>query len=139
VPSPEHGLQHDFPSPLPALTIELMSVLADASVATRLPTNFFEISRISSVRLAAESLECMITLTTGEVVVYKLTSGQDTKTRPYREAEDKELIVLEHIPRLNTTRFNPYLILASDRGPAVACDLCDVGGSLATCEHVRPF
>jgi hypothetical protein len=125
---PWEPLQHDFPRLLPSITIDLTSLFSDPSIAGRFPPDFLHSTRIASVHLSTEALECHVVLTMGEVVVYRLRSGETSKA--YRHAEDKELTILEHIPRMNSAQFNPYLMLALGRGPVVAYATSDIGAPL---------
>jgi syntaxin-binding protein 5 len=127
VPDPEGLLQHDFPSPLPSLTIDLTLTLGDTSVATRFPPNFVHKMNITSVQLGTSCLECTVVLTTGELLTYKLRVGGIQVEKSYREAEDKEILILEHLSRTERRRFDPYLMLAPCRGPITACAPSDIG------------
>jgi syntaxin-binding protein 5 len=119
-------IKHHFPYPLPALTIDLVFLLSDPLVASQLPPNFLDQASIDSVELSTESLECAVVFKSGEVVIYRLnTSGQADKA--FREAEDKELTILEHLPRYQESRFYPYLMIATGKGPAVASAISDIG------------
>jgi syntaxin-binding protein 5 len=134
-------IKHYFPHPLPSLTIDLVAILTDPLVATRLPTDFLEQARLASVQLAMESLECLIGFKSGELLVYRFTtsSKQDTS---FREASDKELTILDHLPRDQHKRFFPYLMLAPGRGPLVASSISDIGeifGLFDVCGNIHIF
>ena len=81
---------------------------------------------ISSVHLAEESLECAVVFKTGEVALYRLGSVAPSEMVS-REAEDKELIIVEHIPVPKNQRYHPYFILAPGLGAVITCALSDIG------------
>jgi syntaxin-binding protein 5 len=104
-----------------------MLTLGDASVAARFLDNLLDKMNIASVHLGTSCLECTVVLTTGEVLMYKLRVGGIQVEKPYREAKDEEIVILEHLSGTQRTRFDPYLILAPRRGPVIACAPCDIG------------
>ena len=106
------------------MTIDPTFVLTNCSVTTRLPSETFS---VSSVHFSAGSLECIVVLCTGELIVYKLGVGQDQGVNVYKEVADPELIFLDHIPRVPHSSFFPHHILVAGRGPVVACETSNVG------------
>ncbi|RDB29510.1 Uncharacterized protein C1F3.03 [Hypsizygus marmoreus] len=116
-------MQHSFPHLLHDLLIDLKPVFTDAFVTRRISPAYLDHARIESVHFAAEALETVAVMKTGEVLVYRL-SGPRQSTR-YRESSDEELIVLDHVP--SQRGFSPYLMLAPGRGPVEACALSDIG------------
>jgi len=91
-------------------------------------------TEISSVHLGGETLECAVVFKTGELALYRLGSDAPADMI-YREAEDKELIIVEHIPVPNNLRYRPYFILAPGLGQVIACALSDIG-EFFTCSHI---
>jgi hypothetical protein len=95
--------------------------------------SFISKTEISSVHLAGESLECAVVFKTGELALYRLGSVAPADMI-YREAEDKELIIVEHIPVPNNQRYHPYFILAPGLGQVITCALSDIG-EFSPCSH----
>jgi hypothetical protein len=65
----------------------------------------------------------------GELIVYRLGTGVQESVA-YREASDKELVILEHIPPQRQHRFCPDLMLAPGNGPLTAFATSDIGRSI---------
>ena len=95
--------------------------------------SFISKALISSVYLAGESLECAVVFKSGELVLYRLSSATPADTT-YREAENTELIIVDHIPVPNNRRYRPYFMLTPRLGAVTACALSDVG-KLFRCVH----
>jgi syntaxin-binding protein 5 len=132
----EHGspsIQNHFPKPLHAFTIGLNSLLTDAAVTMHTSPSFISKPEISSVHLAGESLECAVVFKTGELALYRLGSVAPADMI-YREAEDQELIIVEHIPVPNNQRYHPYFILTPGLGRVTTCALSDIG-EFFPCSH----
>lgn len=151
--SPEAPLSSAFPSELPALTIELASLLADPSLhftpshsirrsspipshpSSRTPSvssiNPEESPRIHSVHLASESLECVIVLRTGAVVLYRLDMPNEATSFPRKELPDNELVSLEHTDVRAGLRYHPFLGVKPTHGQVSACAISDVGVSFS--------
>ncbi|KAI0783299.1 lethal giant larvae like, C-terminal-domain-containing protein [Abortiporus biennis] len=125
ISSDESPLTSSFPNLLPALTIDLTSVLTDPAVFTRTSSHFIDEARIDSVFFATESLECAISLKSGDVILYRLIS-EGTSTS-HVNLQDEELISMQHIPLQVGERFRPLLMIMSNRGKVTACALSDVG------------
>jgi syntaxin-binding protein 5 len=83
-------------------------------------------ARIDSVHLARQSLECAVVLQTGEVVVYRLSSGPREDV-PRQGISDKELIFLEHIPPCRGRRYYPFLMVVPEKGRVTAFAISDIG------------
>lgn len=114
-----------FPNPLPDLSIDLGLLLADPRVISRGAAGLVDQACIQSVQLANESLETVISLLTGEVVVYRLSPRQDAPQRG--DAPDGELVILEDIITGPGLRYSPYFMLSPGRGSLQACALSNVG------------
>ncbi|CAL1694488.1 unnamed protein product [Somion occarium] len=119
-------LTNAFPNPLPALTINLTTILADPAVATRATPKFLEEARIQSVQFASESRECGIILQTGEIALYRLAHGE-TPTGIATMSEDKELVSLQHLHPQPGDKFHPIFMLMAGRGAVAAVGLSDIG------------
>lgn len=92
----------------------------------KFPPQFVSNATVSSVHLATESLECAVVFKTGELVVYRLDSNLQGGAA-IRETEDKELIIVEHVPRQRNRKYHPYFFLAPSLGPVSAYALSDIG------------
>ncbi|KAG6842463.1 hypothetical protein C0991_007593 [Blastosporella zonata] len=115
-------LQSHFPDPLTDLTIDLRPALLDSIVDSR-TSSLMERARIDTVYFATEALETTILLTSGEVILYRLSGPQQPAA--HRESQDKDLVILDHIP--SQKGFSPYLMLDPSLGPAEACAVSDIG------------
>lgn len=115
-------LQHHFPNPLAHLTIDLNSILIPSICKTTAPN-----VGVKSVYFASESLECAIVLENGDVAVYRFKPEPDNP-KPYKEASDAELLILEHVISPIDLKFSPYFLLTSGKGPVSACAISDIGG-----------
>ncbi|KAF5388500.1 hypothetical protein D9757_004730 [Collybiopsis confluens] len=113
----------EFPSPLPNLTIYIKPVLTAAFVKSKMLAYN---ANIQMVKLASESLECAVVLSTGMVLVYRLVDGSGDIPSE-QECPDRELISLTHLSPSNGSRFTPYFALFPDKGPVSACALADIG------------
>lgn len=116
-------IEKDFPNPLPELIIELGPVLIDPAVSKNASPTFLTQTRIESVQLASESLECSVAFRSGELVVFRL----QTAVTSYKEVSDKELVSLQHIEPAPGRRFRPYFLLTSGKGPLTASAISDAG------------
>ncbi|KAJ6575407.1 lethal giant larvae like, C-terminal-domain-containing protein [Mycena capillaripes] len=118
-------IENPFPKPLPGLTIDLRTLLTDAAVVKRTSPSFLEHAAVHSVYLARQSFECVVQLVSGEVVVYRLRSDS-TSPPKFTEADDEELVPLEHVLTSEDSRFVPYFLLTAGR-PVSACAISDIG------------
>ncbi|KAI0705856.1 lethal giant larvae like, C-terminal-domain-containing protein [Cytidiella melzeri] len=119
-------LQTDFPAPLPELTIDLLTILAEPPISSRTSPKLVEEARITSSCLATQSLECAIVLHTGEIAVFR--QGSSTQEGlSHRELGDPELISTSHIPVPFDRKFHPSFLMFAKRGPVTACSLSDIG------------
>ncbi|KAL7424902.1 Lethal(2) giant larvae sro7 [Cryptotrichosporon argae] len=88
-------LRFEFPAPLPHLTISVGEYLKHPDVAhlplAKLWATDRRQVRITGVHLARESLECVITLATGEVVVTKFGESKPAARGDGNEVEELEL------------------------------------------------
>ncbi|KAH9947113.1 lethal giant larvae like, C-terminal-domain-containing protein [Amylocystis lapponica] len=147
--SPENPLSSSFPTELPALTIELASLLADPSLhltpsrtarrtspvpsqhSSRPPSVSSLIpedtARIGSVHIAPESLECVIVLRTGAVVLYKLDNPNESASFAPKDLSDAELVSLEHVNVRTGLRYHPFLGIKPAHGQVSACAVSDIG------------
>ncbi|KAF7966227.1 hypothetical protein HWV62_39499 [Athelia sp. TMB] len=121
--STDTQLEHHFPNPLDALTVDLAPVLTDSSASKHMAPTLPSKTAISFCRLGAQSLDCAVILTTGELVMYQFTDRTDQGK--HRQSESEDILVLEHVPRLRSGRYHPYFMLAAALGPVTACELCD--------------
>lgn len=127
----ETHLERHFPDPMSALTIDLAPVLTDHSAIKHMAPTLASKVSISLVRIGAASLDCAIVLSTGELIMYQFTDR--THQGKHRSPESDELLILEHIPRLQSARYHPYFMLAAGLGTITACEMCDHGELSCTC------
>ncbi|KAJ3988441.1 WD40 containing snare-dependent exocytosis protein [Lentinula detonsa] len=113
----------DFPNPLPNFTIDTNIVLMAPSVAPKLRT---QNHTIQYVKLAPESLECAVVLSSGIIIVYRLVPPPGTLPS-FEELPDPELVSLKHISPGADSKFTPYFALLPTRGQVSACAIADVG------------
>jgi hypothetical protein len=119
-------IRKHFPNPLHAFTIDLTLLLTDVTVTMHTSPSFVSKAAVSSVHLAEESFECAVVFKSGELALYQLNSVARADLI-YREAEDKELIIIEHIFVPNNQRYHPYFVLAPALGVVTTCALSDIG------------
>ena len=126
-------MQGSFPNPLPELTIDLVSMLADPEVGTRTSANFMKEAKVVSSYIAPQSLECAVVFQDVAVAVYRLSTTA-TPTSPYpRDLDDKELVSIEHVTVSNGRRFRPYFMLLTGRGHVTSFAICDIGTLFDVC------
>ena len=125
--SDTNPLKTFYPNPLPSLTIDLLALLADPTVASHTTPKLLEEAHIVSSHLAPQSLECAIVLRSGEVAVFRLNSPQPGGATVPQILEDPELISAAHISTIRGRYFYPAFILVPSRGPASALALSDIG------------
>lgn len=107
-------------------TIDLASLLTDGVLQKRITPTCISTASIQSVYLATESLECAITLATGELILYRLSSI-DRVNLAYREVQDRELIIVEHVMSQSNRKYTPYFVLAPGLGAITSSALSDIG------------
>jgi len=121
IPAGNSPLQEDWPKALTGLSIRLEDAFDDASFVDNLSAPLEQLS-IVSVQVAAEALECAVTLNSGEVLVYHSASTKSTGS-----SLDKSIILLDHIqPRLGS-RLKSYFLLSAGKGPVETFALSDIG------------
>ncbi|KAJ7170200.1 WD40 containing snare-dependent exocytosis protein [Mycena filopes] len=118
----EDPIANHFPKPLPSLTIDLGTLLTDPSVVRKVPTNQ---AVLQSAYLARQSLECVVQLASGEIIVYRLKTGSENPPKS-PEAHDDEILSLEHVLTPDDSRFAPYFLLTTGK-PVSACAISDIG------------
>ncbi|KAF9270713.1 hypothetical protein L218DRAFT_1013731 [Marasmius fiardii PR-910] len=115
-------LDYEFPNPLPRLTMDLKLVLTDARVAPALSRS--DRRMIDIVDFTSELLECAISLSTGEVILYRMRSNYNEGPN---DSPDPELTSLEHLSCLPGFKFRPCLLVNAKKGRVSAVSLADVG------------
>ncbi|KAL0576712.1 Lethal(2) giant larvae sro7 [Marasmius crinis-equi] len=134
-------IEYEFPNHLPRLSIDLNSVLSDARVAPKLERSANRM--IDIVDFTTESLDCAITLSSGEVILYRLRSHYEECPE---NLSDKELLSLSHLSNLSGPKFVPYLLADAKKGNISSISLADAGllavayqnGSLIVVDTKRP-
>jgi hypothetical protein len=156
-------LRFEYPGPLPHLTISIGEYLKGLDMAhlplAKLWSTDRSAVRIKSVHLAREALECVVTMSTGEVIVTKFGEAKKgareddleelnddpatpgggsyfplTKTDSADPGAGKqewveEVTEIGHLARWKEDGFKPVAIFTLKRGEAVACAVSDIGRS----------
>lgn len=150
-------LRFEYPGPLPHLTISIPDYLKGLDVAHLPLAKLWQTDksavRIKSVHLAREALECVVTMTTGEVVVTKFGEAKRGAHDEKEELDDspidsyfptsaktdipvpgaskqewiEEVTEIGHLAKWKDDGFKPVAILTLKRGEAVACAVSDIG------------
>ncbi|KAF7347607.1 WD40 containing SNARE-dependent exocytosis protein [Mycena venus] len=118
-------IENHFPKALPGLTIDLQTLLTDAAVVKKTSPSFLQNAAVKTAYLARQSLECVVQLVSGEVVVYRLKPDSPAPHQ-FVKAEDEELVSLEHVLTSEESRFAPYFLLTTGK-PVSACAISDIG------------
>ena len=126
VSSEADPLLADFPTLLPELTIDLLTVLAAPSIASQTSPELIGEGHISSTYFAPQSLECAVVLQSGEIAVFRQAEGVILQ----QNVKDQEIISASHLPVATGQKFHPSFLLIAKRGPATACALSDIGEDL---------
>lgn len=119
----------NFPNPLPHLSIDLNAVLTDAAVAPRIVQLSDLPVAIHSVHFASESLEVVVTLSTGDLFVFRLKSGEHDPAS-YRQSQNPDCLYLEHLTLGRGYRYSPYVMFSPSKGSITACANNDIGECL---------
>lgn len=122
-------LQASYPNPLPPLTIDVLSLLADPSVSSRTSPKLIEEAQIASSHLAPQSLECAVALRSGEIAIFRMAPEPTGDAAIPRTLDDPEIISATHVSTGEHRRFQPHFLLAAGRGPVSAVALSDIGTS----------
>lgn len=154
-------LRFEYPGPLPHLTISLGTYLSHPDLSHLPLARLWETDRskvvIRSVHLAREALECTVTMTTGEIIVFKFAQGKTSGRGNEDDLEEldvespsdgyfppqgvsvpetsgdggwvEEVLEIGHIARLKVDGFKPVAIFTPKRGEVIQCAVSDIGGS----------
>jgi syntaxin-binding protein 5 len=150
-------LRFEYPGPLPHLTISVPDYLKGLDVAHLPLAKLWQTDksavRIKSVHLAREALECVVTMTTGEVVVTKFGEAKRGAHDDKEELDDspvdsyfptsaktdipvpgaskqewiEEVTEIGHLAKWKDDGFKPVAIFTLKRGEALACAVSDIG------------
>ncbi|GJE89618.1 hypothetical protein PsYK624_057220 [Phanerochaete sordida] len=120
-------LQSSYPNPLPWLTIDVLSVLADPFVTSRTSPKLLEEAQIASCHMAPETLEFAVALESGEVVVFRMAPPPTGDASIPHTLDDPELTSAAHVGGGEHRLYQPHFLLATNRGPATAVSLSDIG------------
>lgn len=150
LPSP---LRFEYPNPLPHLTISIGDYVSHPSVAhlplARLWREDRPQVKIASVHLAAEALECIVTMISGETIVTKFGESQrdavDLETLRLEsdqgisyfpsgpgDATVEEVTDLTDLADHKVDGFKPVAIVTTRRGGVIACAVSDIGKYVRT-------
>ncbi|KAG1864661.1 lethal giant larvae like, C-terminal-domain-containing protein [Suillus subalutaceus] len=106
-------LQKNYPFTIHDLTIDLSCLPLSSA------------SELATVQLAPESLECVVLLKSGDLVVYRLNTTQVTP--PIEIEGNKEFILLGNVSLRPGTRYHPFLMLPRGNISLTCCALSDIG------------
>ena len=152
-------LRFEYPGPLSHLTVSLGPLLSHPDLSHLPLARLWQTDRsrvvIKSVHLAREALECVVTMTTGEIIVFKfgsakkgnVTDGDEMEelddegdtpkdgyfptveaTVPVTEGEwVEEVLELGHLARWREDGFKPVAIFTPKRGEVTSCAVSDIG------------
>ncbi|VDB87527.1 unnamed protein product [Peniophora sp. CBMAI 1063] len=109
IPPAGELLVSPFPTALWSLSIDPLSVLAHPSICDRYNINPRQLPSIQDVQFHAEALEVSVVISTGAVILYRLSAGRLTSEE--RALDDLELVSLEHVPVSTGLRFYPFLMV----------------------------
>lgn len=157
-------LRFEYPSALPHLTVSLGSFLTHPDLSHLPLARLWASDRsqviIKSVHLAREALECVVTMTTGEIIVLKFGSAKKGGERDEDDVEElhgegepskdgyfpnmgvappqvgegewvEEVLEIGHLARWKVDGFKPVAIFTPKRGEVLACAISDIGESCA--------
>lgn len=106
-------LQKNYPFAIHDLTIDLSCLPLSSAL------------EVATVQLAPESLECVVLLKSGDLLVYRLNT---TQVNPPIEIEgNKEFVLLGNIALRPGTRYHPFLMLPRSNVSLTCCALSDIG------------
>ena len=124
-------LRFEFPQPLPHLTIPIRQIIHDETL-----TGIFgrEAIRIQSVHLSSDSLECMIVLNTGAVLVYRFAAARGRpQTLELGDLDDllndeEDIIVsLADLASWSSDGFKPVCVIDARRGVVTQAKMSNTG------------
>ncbi|KAI0046614.1 hypothetical protein FA95DRAFT_1582978 [Auriscalpium vulgare] len=125
IPTTSSPFTSACPRLLPALTIDVFSVLGAPNIVAATPHGLMEQARINGAYLTTEALEVAVTLNSGEVIVYQLRDQPGLGARE-RHLKDSRLVSLEHLPVDEGLRFKPCFMLTCS-SPLSAFATSDIG------------
>ncbi|KAG1765082.1 lethal giant larvae like, C-terminal-domain-containing protein [Suillus occidentalis] len=106
-------LQKNYPFTIHDLTIDLSCLPLSSA------------SEIATVQVAPESLECVVLMKSGDLLVYRLNT---TQVDPPIEIEgNKEFVLLGNVSLPPGTRYHPFLMLPRGNVSLTCCALSDIG------------
>lgn len=106
-------LQKNFPFAIHDLTIDLSCLLLSTA------------PEVATVQLAPESLECVVLLKSGDLLVYQLNT---TQVNPPIEIDgNKEFVLLGNVTSRPGMRYHPFLMLPRGNVSLTCCALSDIG------------
>jgi syntaxin-binding protein 5 len=123
VSEPEAPLLSSFPRVADELSIDVLALLADSAVSEHFPPALLQGVDVSSVQLSSQTLDVVVTLNSGEVILYR----SDGSSGMYWQSADDELACLEHVAVQDGRRYYPALMVVSSHGSATAASISDIG------------
>lgn len=106
-------LQKHYPFAIHDLTIDLSCLPLSSA------------PEVATVQVAPESLECIVLLKSGDLLVYRLNA---TQVDPPIEIEgNTEFVLLRNVALRPGTRYHPFLMLPRGNVSLTCCALSDIG------------
>ncbi|KAG1754961.1 lethal giant larvae like, C-terminal-domain-containing protein [Suillus paluster] len=106
-------LQKNWPCPIHDLTINLSFVPLSSP------------PEVATVQVAPESLECVVLLKSGDLLVYQLNTVQANP--PTETNDDKELVLLGNVDSGPGTKYHPFVMLPHSNVSLTCYALSDIG------------
>ena len=127
-------LRFEYPQPLPHLTINIGSILQEPTLGSTFPRGLGVIS-VQSLALAAHSLECLVVLNAGVVLVYRFV--EEGKPDPGilgdssidLDGPQSIVVPLSDLGKVSRDAFRPVCLLDARRGRVTQLATSDVGMS----------
>lgn len=127
-------LRFEYPQPIPYLTIDVGQLLRNSTLSSIFAHEKTAIS-IQSIHFSGESLECLVTLSSGAVLVYYFAEGglkpaaDSLDALIDLETSDDSLIPLSDLANWGADSFRPVCILDTSRGLVTQVAVSEVGAT----------
>lgn len=127
----EGVLTSSYPHHAKELQIDVLDLLGSPAVADHIPSATLASIRVASVQLSSQTLDAVVALDAGQVIVYKLDGGSGM----YRQSDEQDVICLEHISAQEGRRFYPLLMIAGHHGSVTSMTISDIGKSMQLADN----
>ncbi|KAF8634948.1 hypothetical protein AX15_000677 [Amanita polypyramis BW_CC] len=120
------ALEHEFPTPLPALTVDVHTVYGDPQVTSLLRSDTEKVPRITLTEFSPQCA-CVVAVETGELIVFRMRNSPFVDSYHSKEPLDAELISLAHIEAPGGKQLEPYLMISQRAGRVEASSITNIG------------